>query len=258
MTPPTAADPAASAARDPGSFRDPSGFVFWRDGRPYRQIQERFAPEWDAFAGSALERRLIERGRLLPYEAAPLELAPAPGAHAVIAPEPIEFVSYPYEWTFGQLSDAALLTLDAQLDALADGLDAAGRLGVQRPVPRRPPDPDRLALVRAARRRGAVGRVPPVLRALPGASRADGAARRPLGEPAPDQLDGIPLDLAASLLPWRTRAQLRPAVPRPSARPLAAPPCRRRGRAARPPSGADQPRKLVGADREPARDGRGT
>ena len=48
MTPPRAADPAApeaaaAATRDPGSFRDPSGFVFWRDGRPYRQIQARFA-----------------------------------------------------------------------------------------------------------------------------------------------------------------------------------------------------------------------
>jgi len=76
MTPPTAADPAAeAAARDPGSFRDPSGFVFWRDGRPYRQIQQCFASEWDAFAGSPLERRLIERGRLLPYEAAPVGLA---------------------------------------------------------------------------------------------------------------------------------------------------------------------------------------
>ena len=80
MTPPAAADPAASAARDPGSFRDPSGFVFWLDGRPYRQIQQRFATEWDGFAGSPLEARLIERGRLLPYEAASLDLAQAPDA----------------------------------------------------------------------------------------------------------------------------------------------------------------------------------
>ena len=81
MTPPRAADPAAeAAARDPGSFRDPSGFVFWRDGRPYRQIQQRFASEWDAFAGSPLERRLIERGGLLSYEPAPVEFALAPAA----------------------------------------------------------------------------------------------------------------------------------------------------------------------------------
>ena len=121
MTPPAAAEPAAPAALDPGSFRDPSGFVFWRDGRPYRQIQQSFAAEWDSFAGSLLERRLIERERLLPYDPAPLDIAPVPGAHAVIAPERIEFISYPHEWTFGELRDGALLTLDAQLDALADG-----------------------------------------------------------------------------------------------------------------------------------------
>ena len=205
MTPPTAADPAARAARDPGSFRDPSGFVFWRDGRPYRQIQERFSSEWDAFAGSALERRLIESARLLPYEMAPLELAQAPGAHAVIAPEPIEFVSYPYEWTFGELRDAALLTLDAQLDALADGwtLRDASAFNVQ---------------FRAGR--------PVLIDSLSFEPHEDGTpwvayrqfcehflaplalmARRDvrLGNLLRSEIDGIPLDLAASLLPWRTR-----------------------------------------------------
>ena len=44
-----------------------------------------------------------------------------PGAHAVIQPEPIEFLSYPYEWTFGELREAALLTLDIQLEAMAAG-----------------------------------------------------------------------------------------------------------------------------------------
>ena len=119
MTPPKAAEPEPRDPRDPGSFRDPSGFVFWRDGRPYRQIQSGFATEWDAFAGSQLRAELVERGRLLPWDDLPLEAAAAPGAHAVIAPEPLEFISYPYEWTFGELRDAALLTLDAQLDALA-------------------------------------------------------------------------------------------------------------------------------------------
>ena len=107
--------------RDGASFRDPSGFVFWRDGRPYRQIQPAFAAEWDAFAGGPLERSLIEAGRLLPYERVDTALAATPGAHAVIAPEPIEFVCYPYEWTFGELRDAALLTLDVELEAIRAG-----------------------------------------------------------------------------------------------------------------------------------------
>ncbi|HUP55662.1 MAG TPA: SAM-dependent methyltransferase, partial [Methylomirabilota bacterium] len=131
MTAPRVADPrdphrasgpdSGAAERDAGSFRDPSGFVFWRDGQPYRQIQRRFAGEWDAFEASPLKGRLIDAGRLIPYETVSLEDAQGPEAHAVIRPERIEFISYPYEWTFGELRDAALLTLDAQLDALADG-----------------------------------------------------------------------------------------------------------------------------------------
>ena len=39
----------------------------------------------------------------------------------MLQPEPLPFISYPYEWSFGQLKDAALLTLDLQLLALARG-----------------------------------------------------------------------------------------------------------------------------------------
>src|SRR5687768_11235596 len=115
-TPASGTDPAAlagDATRDAGSFRDPSGFIFWQDGQPYRQIQRSFAAEWDAFEASALKQRLIDGDRLIPYEPVALGRAQGPAAHAVIRPERIEFISYPYEWTFGELRDAALLTLDA-------------------------------------------------------------------------------------------------------------------------------------------------
>ncbi len=95
--------------------------MFWRDGQPYRQIDGTFATEWDAFEASALKHRLFEQRRLIRHEPVDLDLAPMPGAHAVIRPEPIEFLSYPYEWTFGELREAALLTLDIQLDAMAAG-----------------------------------------------------------------------------------------------------------------------------------------
>ena len=38
-----------AAAREPGSYRDPSGFVFRRDGVLYRQVNSSFADEWAAF-----------------------------------------------------------------------------------------------------------------------------------------------------------------------------------------------------------------
>lgn len=39
-------------------------------------------------------------------------LTTSPGACRVIRPELVPFISYPFEWTFGQLRDAALLTPD--------------------------------------------------------------------------------------------------------------------------------------------------
>jgi hypothetical protein len=41
--------------------------------------------------------------------------------------EPVDFISYPYEWTFGQLRDAALLTLDLQVAADAAGFTLRDR-----------------------------------------------------------------------------------------------------------------------------------
>ena len=111
----------ATAGRDGASFRDPSAFVFWRDGQPYRQIQRPFAAEWDAFEASPLKQRLLDQQRLIQHEPVGLDLATTPGAHAVIRPERIEFLSYPYEWTFGELRESALMTLDIQLEAMRAG-----------------------------------------------------------------------------------------------------------------------------------------
>ena len=106
--------PLASAVRDPGSYRDPSGFVFRRDGVVLRQVQASFADDWDAFIGSGLYERLRSDGLIIAHEVVSSDLAAAPGAYRIIRPEPIGFISYPYEWSFSQLQDAALLTLRLQ------------------------------------------------------------------------------------------------------------------------------------------------
>lgn len=107
---------------EPGSWRDPSGFVFRREGVVHRQIQPSFAAEWQHFLDSGLHARLVGLGMLIAHEEAPLSASFDGAAHRVIRPEPIDFISYPYEWTFGELRDAALLTLDAQLEALSRGM----------------------------------------------------------------------------------------------------------------------------------------
>lgn len=108
-------------ARLGGSFRDPSGFVFRRDGRLYRQVNRVFAEEFEACTASGLYDALAAEGLLVRHRPADPGLALTADAHAVIEPEPVPFVSYPYEWCFGALRDAALHTLDVQLRALARG-----------------------------------------------------------------------------------------------------------------------------------------
>lgn len=199
----------AAPIRDPGSWRDPSGFVYRRDGVVLRQIAPSFADDWEAYLRGGLHERLVARGLVLPFEDAPLEAAFDPSsAWRVIRPEPLPLFSWPWEWTFGELRDAALLTLDLQLEALDAGMTLrdASAFNVQlrgaTPVlidslsfARREPDapwdayrqccehflaPLALMALRDVR----LGRM---LRAWP---------------------DGIPLDLAAGLLPGRTRLRL--------------------------------------------------
>ncbi len=104
-----------------GSFRDPSGFVYTRDGTLYRQVNSSFRQPFQAFLASGLYEELTRDGLLIPHEEVGLELSATRDAFAVIRPERIPFISYPYEWSFGQLQDAARLTLEVQERALAKG-----------------------------------------------------------------------------------------------------------------------------------------
>jgi hypothetical protein len=104
-----------------GSFRDPSGFVYTRDGTLYRQVNDSFRQNFEAFLASGLYDELAREGLLIPHQSVSLDLAATDQAYAVLQPERIGFISYPYEWSFGQLQDAASLTLEIQRRALGRG-----------------------------------------------------------------------------------------------------------------------------------------
>ncbi|MGB7537391.1 MAG: hypothetical protein WBM17_02515 [Anaerolineales bacterium] len=95
----------------PASFRDPSGFLFRKGTELFRQVNREYQLPYDALMASGLYQYLTEKGRLIPHrESNTAPLHPAI-AYKVIQPEPVRFISYPYEWCFSQLKDAALLTL---------------------------------------------------------------------------------------------------------------------------------------------------
>ena len=83
------------------SYRDPRGFVFTRDGTLYRQVNRVFQDRFQAFLDSGLYAELEEHRLLVPHREAPLGLAASAEAVAVLEPERVDFVSYPYEWSFG-------------------------------------------------------------------------------------------------------------------------------------------------------------
>ena len=109
-------------SRDPGSFRDPSGFVFSHNGRLYRQVNAGYEHAYVKLRESGLFDELTRDWLLVASDEVPLRLENAPPAYAVVAPEPIPFISYPFEWCFSQLKAAALLTLEIQRRALERGL----------------------------------------------------------------------------------------------------------------------------------------
>ena len=114
--------PAEGPVVDPASFRDPSGFVFRRDGILYRQVQPSAAADWEALRSTGLLERLVADGLLIDHDEMPLTEAASPEAVAVIRPRLLDFISYPYEWAFSQLKEAALLTLEIQSRAVDAGM----------------------------------------------------------------------------------------------------------------------------------------
>lgn len=101
-----------------GSFRDPSGFLFKRNNILYRQVNQVYADNYQLLISSGLYDNLVKRGLLVPHQEADLPAEDLSIAYKVIQPEMLGFISYPYEWSFSQLKDAALATLDIQLRAL--------------------------------------------------------------------------------------------------------------------------------------------
>src|SRR3990172_3430500 len=106
----------------PSSFRDPSGFLFTKDNQLYRQINNQYKESYEFLVGSSLLKKLQEKRLLINHKEASSKLAQTSDAYKVIKPEKIPFISYPYDWCFSMLKDAALLTLEIQKTALGHGM----------------------------------------------------------------------------------------------------------------------------------------
>jgi len=101
-----------------GSFRDPSGHVYESGGRILRTVNHCYQGHWVLATESGLLAESVKHGLIPSFT----ECAPPTEAWKCLEVETIPFISYPYEWSFSQLKDAALLTLKLQRAAIEKGM----------------------------------------------------------------------------------------------------------------------------------------
>ena len=106
----------------PSSYRDPAGFIFSKNGVLYRQVNKVFSKDFDFFLTSGCYEKLVNKGMLIPHEVINENLTGDKEMYTTLQPAPIPFISYPYEWSFDMLKDAALLTLDLLKEAMDLGM----------------------------------------------------------------------------------------------------------------------------------------
>jgi hypothetical protein len=111
-------DTSASPKLEPGSFRDPESRVFYAGDDVYRALSPDGLSDFEALEATGLldDERVVRTERA--EETAALRSLLVHEPAAVLRHELVPFVSYPYEWTFSMLKDAALLQLDLLLAAL--------------------------------------------------------------------------------------------------------------------------------------------
>ncbi len=112
---------------DAGSFRDRDGRIYRQDQRIIRGLSESALESFRELEGTRFYRKYLESGALVTSEELPPDEVPLPQDirrqwAGFIEHQRIPVISYPYEWTFGMLRDAALLQLDLLEAAIGEGM----------------------------------------------------------------------------------------------------------------------------------------
>lgn len=104
-------------SKEESSFRDPDGFIFFEDEEIYRQVNKSYKEDYEHLMDSGLYEELVDKGLMVEHKEVERE-----ESYKTLKPKQIDFISYPYEWSFSQLKDAALLTLRIQEIAAEHGM----------------------------------------------------------------------------------------------------------------------------------------
>jgi SAM-dependent methyltransferase len=123
---PIAEVPSGASAIEPGSFRDRTARVFYSNGSVCRGLSALAWVEWQSVAATSFFGQAMQSGQIVATDVVdPGTAYAAVPRHewvAVLRHQTIPFVTYPYEWCFGMLRQAALLQLELLEAALAEGI----------------------------------------------------------------------------------------------------------------------------------------
>ena len=100
--------------KDPGSFRDPSGYVFYENNEVFRVVNHSYKKNYDHLISSGLYEKLKSE-KLLVGHSEIQKNKKNESQYKLLQVDKIPFISYPYEWSFSQFKDSLLLTLKIQL-----------------------------------------------------------------------------------------------------------------------------------------------
>ncbi len=194
------------------SFRDPAGFVYHAQNGLRRQVNHVYREHYDRLVTCGLYDELVSKGLLVEHVEIDEEPAEPGLAYKVIQPELIEFISFPYEWVFSQLSDAALVTLETQRSALRHGMTLKDCSAYNVQFRRgRPILIDTLSFETYREGEPWVAYRQFCEHFLAPLSLMSLVDHR-LGQLFRSHIDGVPLDLAVRCLPWTTRIRFGLAV----------------------------------------------
>lgn len=116
----------ATTSLENASFRDRTNRVFYCDDSVYRGLRGDAVEDWKALSATRFFPRCMAEGQITRTEqVSPPEVLPdsIKGKYEIfLKHEKVTFISYPYEWCFGMLKDAALLQLDLLSSALDEGM----------------------------------------------------------------------------------------------------------------------------------------
>ncbi|MBN2473987.1 MAG: class I SAM-dependent methyltransferase [Pirellulales bacterium] len=116
-----------SGHRPPGSFRDPSGYVFWREDRVFRAVSEDCLQIIGRLREAGLLSQLARGQMIVATEVVEDNAlcqtlaAEHAGYDHFLEHEPLPAITYPYEWSVSMLADAGVHTIDLQLQLLESG-----------------------------------------------------------------------------------------------------------------------------------------